>query len=164
MLFQLILSKIIRELQLIVKVEIDLLERNTDDLKQELMSTLDLDQFIQNNQAYFIEKGLANYLQEILQKKKISKSSLAKRANISEVYLHQVFAGQRNLSRNRLLCVCIGLSATLDETQNLLQKGGHAQLYAKNKRDTVVMFGLLHRMDLDAINDRLLTVGEVPLC
>lgn len=164
MLFQLILSKIIRELQLIVKVEIDLLERNTDDLKQELMSTPDLDQFIQNNQAYFIEKGLANYLQEILQKKKISKSSLAKRANISEVYLHQVFAGQRNLSRNRLLCVCIGLSATLDETQNLLQKGGHAQLYAKNKRDTVVMFGLLHRMDLDAINDRLLTVGEVPLC
>lgn len=158
------MSKIIRELQLIVKVEIDLLERNTDDLKQELMSTPDLDQFIQNNQAYFIEKGLANYLQEILQKKKISKSSLAKRANISEVYLHQVFAGQRNLSRNRLLCVCIGLSATLDETQNLLQKGGHAQLYAKNKRDTVVMFGLLHRMDLDAINDRLLTVGEVPLC
>ena len=145
-------------------MEIDLLERNTDDLKQELMSTPDLDQFIQNNQAYFIEKGLANYLQEILQKKKISKSSLAKRANISEVYLHQVFAGQRNLSRNRLLCVCIGLSATLDETQNLLQKGGHAQLYAKNKRDTVVMFGLLHRMDLDAINDRLLTVGEVPLC
>lgn len=158
------MSKIIRKLQLIVKVEIDLLERNTDDLKQELMSTPDLDQFIQNNQAYFIEKGLANYLQEILQKKKISKSSLAKRANISEVYLHQVFAGQRNLSRNRLLCVCIGLSATLDETQNLLQKGGHAQLYAKNKRDTVVMFGLLHRMDLDAINDRLLTVGEVPLC
>lgn len=141
-----------------------MLERNTDDLKQELMSTPDLDQFIQNNQAYFIEKGLANYLQEILQKEKISKSSLAKRANISEVYLHQVFAGQRNLSRNRLLCVCIGLSATLDETQNLLQKGGHAQLYAKNKRDTVVMFGLLHRMDLDAINDRLLTVGEVPLC
>ena len=99
-----------------------MLERNTDDLKQELMSAPDLTQFIKENERYFIEKDMAGYLQEIFQQKNISKSSLAKRANISEVYLHQVFAGQRNLSRNKLLCVCIGLSATLDETQNLLQK------------------------------------------
>ena len=107
---------------------------------------------------------MAGYLQDIFQQKNISKSSLAKRANISEVYLHQVFAGQRNLSRNKLLCVCIGLSATLDETQNLLQKGGHAQLYAKSKRDAVIMYGLLHRMELYAINERLLTEGEEALC
>ena len=141
-----------------------MLERNTDDLKQELMSAPDLTQFIKENERYFIEKDMAGYLQEIFQQKNISKSSLAKRANISEVYLHQVFAGQRNLSRNRLLCVCIGLSATLDETQNLLQKGGHAQLYAKSKRDAVIMYGLLHRMELYAINERLLTEGEEALC
>lgn len=141
-----------------------MLERNTDDLKQELMSAPDLNQFIKDNEKYFIERDMAGYLQEIFQQKNISKSSLAKRANISEVYLHQVFAGQRNLSRNKLLCVCIGLSATLDETQNLLQKGGHAQLYAKNKRDAAVMFGLLHGMDLDTINDELLDVGEESLC
>ena len=141
-----------------------MLERNTDDLKQELMSAPDLTQFIKENERYFIEKDMAGYLQEIFQQKNISKSSLAKRANISEVYLHQVFAGQRNLSRNKLLCVCIGLSATLDETQNLLQKGGHAQLYAKSKWDAVIMYGLLHRMELYAINERLLTEGEEALC
>ena len=141
-----------------------MLERNTDDLKQELMSAPDLTQFIKENERYFIEEDMAGYLQEIFQQKNISKSSLAKRANISEVYLHQVFAGQRNLSRNKLLCVCIGLSATLDETQNLLQKGGHAQLYAKSKRDAVIMYGLLHRMELYAINERLLTEGEEALC
>ena len=141
-----------------------MLERNTDDLKQELMSAPDLTQFIKDNEEYFIERDMAGYLQEIFQQKNMSKSALAKRANISEVYLHQVFAGQRNLSRNKLLCVCIGLSATLDETQNLLQKSGHAQLYAKSKRDAAVMFGLLHGMDLDTINDELLEMGEEPLC
>ena len=141
-----------------------MLERNTDDLKQELMSAPDLTQFIKDNEEYFIERDMAGYLQEIFQQKNMSKSALAKRANISEVYLHQVFAGQRNLSRNKLLCVCIGLSATLDETQNLLQKSGHAQLYAKSKRDAAVMFGLLHGMDLDTINDELLDMGEEPLC
>lgn len=145
-------------------MEICLLERNTDDLKQELMSAPDLTQFIKENEKYFIERDITGYLQEIFQQKNISKSSLAKRANISEVYLHQVFAGQRNLSRNKLLCVCVGMSATLDETQNLLQKSGHAQLYAKSRRDAAVMFGLLHEMDLDTINDELLDMGEEPLC
>ena len=140
-----------------------MLERNTDDLKQELMSAPDLTQFIKENERYFIEKDMAGYLQEIFQQKNISKSSLAKRANISEVYLHQVFAGQRNLSRNKLLCVCIGLSATLDETQNLLQKGGHAQLYAKSKRDAVITYGILHHMELHAINDKLFAENEKTL-
>ncbi len=141
-----------------------MLERNTDDLKQELMSAPDLTQFIKDNEKYFIERDMTGYLQEIFEQKSISKSSLAKRANISEVYLHQVFAGQRNLSRNKLLCVCIGMSATPDETQNLLQKSGHAQLYAKNRRDAAIMFGLLHGMELDAINDELLDMREEPLC
>ena len=60
-----------------------MLERNTDDLKQELMSAPDLTQFIKENEKYFIEKDMACYLQEIFQQKNISKSSLAKRANIS---------------------------------------------------------------------------------
>ena len=149
---------------MLVKAVAFMKEKRTDDLKQELMSAPDLTQFIKENERYFIEKDMAGYLQEIFQQKNISKSSLAKRANISEVYLHQVFAGQRNLSRNKLLCVCIGLSATLDETQNLLQQGGHAQLYAKSKRDAVIMYGLLHRMELYAINERLLTEGEEALC
>ncbi len=40
---------------------------------------------------------------------------------MSEIYLHQIFAGRRNPSRNRLLCLCYGLEATVDETQELLK-------------------------------------------
>ena len=52
------------------------------------------------------------------------KAELARRSGISEVYLHQVFAGRRNPSRDRLLCICVGLGITLDETQRMLTQGG----------------------------------------
>ena len=51
---------------------------------------------------------------------------------MSEVYLHQVFSGRRRPSRDRLVCICIGLKATLDEAQELLKQAGYAQLYPKN--------------------------------
>jgi len=48
-----------------------------------------------------------------------------------------------NPSRNRLLCLCYGLEATVDETQELLKLCGMAQLYPKLKRDAIIYYGLL---------------------
>lgn len=138
-------------------------DRDTDDLQQELMAAPDLDQFIEDNQNNFTQKSMAMSLNQLFLKKDITKSTLAKRSNISEVYLHQVFAGLRNLSRNRLLCLCFGLSATLDETQELLKQCGFAQLYPRHKRDAVIIYGLSHSMDLHQVNDALFSKDEEPL-
>ena len=90
-------------------------------------------------------------------------SVLAKRAGMSEVYLHQVFSGKRNPSRSRLICMCIGMQATLEETQELLKLCGCAQLYPKNKRDAIIIFGITHGKDLFEINDTLFEEEEETL-
>ena len=83
---------------------------------------------------------------------------------MSEIYLHQIFAGRRTPSRNRLLCLCYGLGATIEETQELLRLCGIAELYPKRKRDALIYYGLLHRLDLFTINDRLFDENEDTLC
>ena len=82
---------------------------------------------------------------------------------MGEVYLHQVFSGRRNPSRDRLLCLCIGLEATLEETQCLLKQSAYAQLYPKSKRDAIITYGILHHMELHAINDKLFAENEKTL-
>ena len=89
--------------------------------------------------------------------------TLARQAGMSEVYLHQVFSGRRNPSRDRLLCLCIGLEATLEETQCLLKQSAYAQLYPKSKRDAIITYGILHHMELHAINDKLFAENEKTL-
>ena len=56
---------------------------------------------------------------------------------------------------DKLLCICIGMDATLDEIQTLLHQCGFSQLYAHNKRDAILMYGILHQLPLEKINDTL---------
>lgn len=87
--------------------------KNTDDLQQELMEAHDLDQFLSDNEENFINNSVCELLSLLFRKRNISKAT----PGMSEVYLHQVFAGRRNPSRSRLLCLCFGLQTTVVETQ-----------------------------------------------
>ena len=138
--------------------------KDTNDLQNELMSAPDLDRFLSENQDNFYDTNFADLLMSLFEKKGISKAALAKKAGISNVYLYQIFSGERNPSRNRILCLCFGLIASLEETQELLKHSGYAQLYAKNKRDAIIIYGLTHNMDLDEVNDRLFSEHEETLC
>lgn len=139
-------------------------EKNTDRLQQELMSTSDLDRFLSENDASFRDTPLQEALQRVFDEKGLSKAMLAKRSGISEVYLHQLFSGRRFPSRSRLLCVCFGLGATMEETQALLQQARYAPLYSRDRRDAIIIYGLSHAMDLFQINDKLFTENLDTLC
>lgn len=137
--------------------------KDTDHLQQELMEAPDLDRFLSENQDCFGGGRVHELLHALFRKRNISKATLAKQSGMSEVYLHQVFAGRRNPSRSRLICLCFGLSATLEEAQELLKQCALAQLYPKNRRDAIIIFGLVNGMSLFDVNDKLFSEGEETL-
>ena len=137
--------------------------KSTGQLNQELMQASSLGEYVSENRDAFSEQALSQLLTELYEKKSISKAALARRAGMSEVYLHQVFSGRRSPSRDRLLCLCLGLEATLEETQELLRQAGFAQLYPRHKRDAVISYGLVHGISLGEINDRLFVENEKTL-
>ena len=139
-------------------------DKNTDTLQQELMSTNNLDLFLTENDASFRDVPLQEAIQRIFDEKGMSKAQLAKQSGISEVYLHQLFSGRRFPSRSRLLCLCFGLGATVDEAQSLLQQARHAPLYSRDRRDAIIIFALSHHMTLFEVNDKLFTENLDTLC
>lgn len=138
-------------------------EKPTDDLGEELMSADSIDTYLHDNEEYFFDQNITETLAQLYERKAVSKATLARQSGMSEVYLHQVFSGRRNPSRDRLLCLCIGLEATLEETQCLLKQSAYAQLYPKSKRDAIITYGILHHMELHAINDKLFAENEKTL-
>ena len=137
--------------------------KNTDDLRQEIIETADLDEFLSENSENFNNDKASDLLNILLAEKNISKAAIAKKSGISEVYLHQIFSGKRNPSRNRLICLCFGLDASIDSTNKLLKLCGFAQLYSANRRDAIILYGLSHGMDLFALNDKLFVESEETL-
>lgn len=134
--------------------------KSTGDLSGELAKSESIDSYITENRPYFMKQDVPELLAELYAKKALSKADLARRASMSVVYLHQVFSGRRKPSRDRLLCLCIGLEATLEETQRLLMQAIYAQLYPKIKRDAIISYGIVHHMSLNEINDKLFDENE----
>ena len=138
--------------------------KNTDDLNQELMSAPDIDSYIKNNQTSFAERSVTELLASFYERQGLSKAELARRSCMSEVYLHQVFAGRRNPSRDKLLCLCIGMELSIEETQELLKEAAYAQLYPRIKREAVIIHGIVHHTPLEEFYDRLFAEDEAALC
>lgn len=139
-------------------------KKNTDDLQSELTAAPNLSSFLSANREQFVDEDFAGMIQDLFRRSGLSKAALAKKAGISEVYLYQIFSGERTPSRDRAICLCFGLSATLEETQEILKRNGLAQLYVKNRRDAIIVYGLTHDMELTEINDRLFAEEEATLC
>ena len=159
--FQRILSIMVSRIE--IRVVCVMKRKNTDQLLKELMDSNDLSRVLSDNSACFREGDLPHGLQMLFDQQDMSKSALAKASGISEVYLHQVFAGRRNPSRDRLLCICVGLGITLDETQRMLTQGGYAQLYPRTRRDAIISYGVVHQLPLGEINDKLFAEQEKTL-
>ena len=139
-------------------------EKSTDDLSQELMVESDIDSYIKENQPYFVDRSITELLSELYDHQNISKAELARRASMSGVYLHQLFSGRRKPSRDKLLCLCIGMELTIDETQRLLKEAAYAQLYPRIRREAIIYHGIVHHTPLDEINDKLFEENEKALC
>ena len=137
--------------------------KSTGDLTAELMSQSNLDSYLKDNQPFFNSLNVAERLAALFGRHPMSKSALARKAGMSEVYLHQVLSGRRNPSRDRLLCLCIALEATLEETQTLLQCASYAPLYPKSRRDAIISHAIIHHTNLAEINDILFSENEKTL-
>ena len=138
-------------------------DKTTDDLSQALMEQPSIDSYLRENRPFFAGQSIGELLSAYYERTDLSKAALARKAGMSEVYLHQVFAGRRNPSRDRLICLCVGLEVSLEEAQQLLKLASYAPLYPRLKRDAIISYGIVHRMALGEINDKLFAENEKTL-
>ena len=134
--------------------------KTTGELLEELMEPGSFSSYLSRNREQMLHPNVGRELDKLCRGQKISKAAVARRSGVSEVYLHQVLAGKRSPSRDRLLCLCIGLSAGVEEIQKLLRQAGFAQL---DPRDALILYGLSRGQSLPQINGALLVQGEKAL-
>lgn len=70
-------------------------------------------------------------------------------------YLYKVFNGERNPSRDILIATAFGMKISLDEAQLLLRISKFAILDSRDKRDSVIIFGLTHGLSVFQTDDIL---------
>ena len=139
------------------------MKKDTGELKQALLDAPELDRFLRENEESFHGTDLGRTLERLRLRHAISKTAFAQNAGISTVYLYQIFSGMRKPTRDKLICLAFSAGAAEEEVQQLLKEGGYAELYAADRRDAILLYGIHHGMDLFEVNDALYRAGEVTL-
>ncbi|MCI1268959.1 MAG: XRE family transcriptional regulator [Ruminococcus sp.] len=138
--------------------------KTTDDLLKALSDTADIKNYINENAQSMCDGSIADYLQDLLAKKQITKSAAIKKAELSETYAYQIFSGTRdNPSRNWVISIAFGMGLNLKETQQMLKALGLTFLYAKHKRDCILMFAINHQLSVPETNELLYENNEETL-
>ena len=129
--------------------------KDTIRIVEELGLCDDFKTFYDENKEYMISDSLSEMLNRLQNEKGLRKTDVIKRSELSEVYAYQIFSGQRHPDRKKLLCLAVGMSLNLEETQNLLKCGGYAPLYVKIPFDSVVVYGICKQLSIIQINEIL---------
>lgn len=84
-----------------------------------------------------------------------SYSKFAIASDISPSHLNEFLNGKKQLSRDRLICICVNLKYDIKKTRHILRCVGKTDLYCKNRRDFEILNGLQQGKNLDELNEIL---------
>lgn len=138
-------------------------KKSTTNLENELKSCASLEDFLNQNQSELSNAPLAEHIQNMIASKSMTRAEVVKACNLNEIYAYQIISGARRPSRDKLLCLCIAMKASLEETQELLYHGGFAPLYVRSQRDSIIIFGISHGEPILQVNSNLYDHGEALL-
>lgn len=137
------------------------MKKTTDELLKIIEKNKNLTSLLATTQEEFLTMDLTDYLQELLEKKKLTRAAAIERSNLNPNYAYQIFSGiKKEPSRNKLLALAVGMSLTVAETQNLLKISGHPMLYPRIQRDMIILFALEHSFSVIDINEFLEELHE----
>lgn len=136
---------------------------NTQNLLNLLQSTKDIDNYITQNNDDFLDIEFLPLVNEYLANKGITKYRLFQNVHIDINYGYQILNGSRKPNRNKILQLAFGLTLSLEETQLLLMSAKEPPLYVRNRRDSIIIFGLNNQLSLLDIEEILIQHMETTI-
>lgn len=135
------------------------MKKSTDELLNILKHTPDLNTYLKEEENNLVSCSLPNYFSRLCSEKNISPAQCIKTSGLDRTYAYQIFSGDKTPSRDKVLALCFGFHLSFDEIQSLLKSTGYPILYAKNERDSVIIFALQRNCSLTDLNDLLFSMG-----
>lgn len=131
------------------------MKKSTAQLQEMLKKCNSLNEYIKENEKSFVTEKPSELLNKEIEKRKLQKADVIRNSGIERHYAYQILSGTKTPSRDKLLMFCFGLEMTAEETQHFLLECSAPILYAKNKRDNVIIFALENKLTIIELNELL---------
>lgn len=136
----------------------------TENVLEAILASGHIEAFLHDYVDSFTEITLKDYLNILIEKHNLKKSVIIKESQLGEPFTRQLFSGIRSKpSRDKVLALAIAMKITLEECQKLLRAAQVNELYPKNRRDAIIIYGLAKKLTVPQVNDILYEMEEFTL-
>ena len=120
------------------------MSKTTYDLTEEIKNAIGIEELknYQKTNNTEMHKDPVQYLLDTAALHNIDKSSLIKNSGIERSRASHILSNDRTMTREVCLAFAIAGKLTLDEANTLLKYASHNQLYARDERDSVLIYSL----------------------
>lgn len=125
---------------------------NTDNIEKKIKKIEDYDQFYKENRKDLVSVHPGRYIIEQLEKKKLAKKDIIRCVDLNTSYVYEILREEKKPERDKLLRFVFPLGLDIQEAQTMLKRCGYAGLYAKNPRDSIILFCISRRKTLVDLN------------
>ncbi len=140
------------------------MQKSTTELLNELKNFDSFKEYEKINKNSMINKTLSQYLCDLLEEKHLKKSDVIRKGELNESYAYQMFSGVKSTpSKDKLICLSIGMDLSVDETNSLLKLAELSPLYPRIKRDSIIIINMNNKKSVVEINEELYNKGEETL-
>ena len=126
----------------------------TSDLLDKLTSTdtpEGLDRYLEEIRDKY-PGDLSSYIKAILTEKGMSIADLQKKSCIDRTYIYQIMDGSKHPGRDKIIAIAIACEMTLPECQRALEIAREGILYAKSRRDSLIIYSINKKMNIMELN------------
>lgn len=134
--------------------------KNTDELLAEIKQSTEIKNFLADNNEDIKNLTLSEYINILIEKKQVPKNQVITKAELNYTYGYQIINGTRKPTKDKLLQLCFGLNATVEEANRLLLIANAGGLYSKNRRDCIIIFALNKGLSVVETNNLLYELNE----
>lgn len=136
-------------------------ERLTEDLLERLRASASPEAYLAEGMT--IDRSLPDYLFQLLHEREIKRSHVARDSGLNPTVVYDIFSGKSKPGRDHAIMLAFGLRCSVRETQRLLRLAGVAELWAKQRRDAIIIWCVEQGMTREACDDELWSLGEPTL-
>lgn len=110
-----------------------------------------------------MDKPLGEHIKELIAQKNVTKAKVYRESHIEKRYFYNILDGSKLPSRDYVIRILLTLQVGFGDTQWLLKANNYAQLYAREKRDCVIIYCMNHQLSVNECDDMLKKIDKEPL-
>jgi hypothetical protein len=135
------------------------MKKDTERILGEISGTQSITEFLEANKDQFDLLTIGEYIELELESQKLKKEKVIKDSGIVKRYFNQIIAGEKTPSRRYIIRIFLSMQLNMPDIQWYLKACDYNQLFAKNKRDAIIIYCINKNLSVKECNKMLNNVS-----